>query len=177
MPILILRAVTPCLFKQLPTAPPRCSHTQTRLLHEAAATGAVRDQADLGRDVNKYAPPLRVRRHGFKSLPVSPLLREGNAKKPRKQTAQQHDTLKGFQKEVAMNPYGMHITCKHCTRKTLTPPCSTSSRNSHPNLYPHACALALSLPGSFHHNGRKTTAYHQFPDAKTEGPHTSWSAG
>jgi hypothetical protein len=177
MPILIPRTVTPHPFKHLAKSPLRCLPTQARHLHEIVAADSIRGQATLEQDVNEYAPPLRARRHGFKSLPVSPLLREENAKKPRKRNAQQHDALKDLQKEVATNPYGMNMIRKHRTRKTLTPPCSTSTRNSYPNLHPHACAPTISLPAPLHHNDRKTTTHRQFSDAKTESSPTSRSQG
>jgi hypothetical protein len=104
MPILTPHTVTPRLFI---TSSPKCLHTQIRLRHETAVANPVCDQASLEQDVNGYAPPLRVRKHGFRALPVSPLIREGNAKRPRKAIGQQHDSLKDFQKEVALNPYGM----------------------------------------------------------------------
>jgi hypothetical protein len=113
MPILITRTGTPHLFRQLATNAPSCLHAQARCRHDSAATDSRQQQASLSEDVNEDAPPLRVRKHGFRALPLSPLMRGDSAKKPRKQSVappSQRDALKEFHKEVAMNPYGMHIT-------------------------------------------------------------------
>jgi hypothetical protein len=62
--------------------------------------------------VNNNNQPLRLRRHGFKSLPLSPLMRADEDAPATTRRAQQpppsaDEALKQFQKEVAMNPYGL----------------------------------------------------------------------
>lgn len=163
MPILIPRTVTPHLFRQLATSSPRCFHTQTPCRHEAAAADFVQSEANLEQheDVNGYATPSRERKHGFKALPVSPLMREGNAKRPRRQNAQQHDALKAFQKEVAMNPYGAIIPRPLCPHTILILPSSTSTRNSRPILQSHTGPPASPFPAPFHHNNRKIASCQQ----------------
>ena len=155
MLILIPRAVTPRLSTctQLATSSQRCSHTQVRYLHETAAADSVQHHADSEEHVNEYAPPLRARKHGFKPLPMSPLMGARNAKAPRTQIAQQQDALKDFQKEVAVNPYGTHIPRSHFLRKTLTLSPSTSTSNSYSTLRSYACTPTLPLPASIHNNG------------------------
>jgi hypothetical protein len=112
MPTLIPRTGSPHLFRQLATNAPSCLHAHARCRHDsAAAESRQQQQASLEEDVNDDTPPLRVRKHGFRSLPLSPLMRGDGAKKPRKQSVaspSQHAALKEFQKEVALNPYGMY---------------------------------------------------------------------
>jgi hypothetical protein len=63
--------------------------------------------------VNNNYQPLRLRRHGFKSLPLSPLMRADEDAPPPVRRAQPpppppaDEALKQFQKEVAMNPFGL----------------------------------------------------------------------
>ena len=109
MPILIPRAVTPRLSKQLATSSRVRSHTQVRCRHETAAADSFHGQTDLEQHVNEYAPPMRARTHGFRSLPMSPLMIGENAKRTHRPRAQHHDALKDFQKEVSVNPYGRRM--------------------------------------------------------------------
>ena len=121
MSILIPRIVTPRLFRPRATSWRKCLHTtQVHYRHEASAAGSVQHRADSEQHVNEYAPSLRARKHGFRPLPVSPLMREGYARGTPKQIVQQHDELKEFQKEVAMNPYGKHISRSCFTHDVLT---------------------------------------------------------
>lgn len=152
MPILIPRAVTPHLFRRITVCSPRCFHSQVRLRGETAAADSVHDQAALEKHVNDYAPPLRMRKHGFGALPMSPLLYEGNARRSRKQSAQRDDTLKDFQKEVALNSYGMYISHRYSLHTMLILPPSTCSRDSYPMLQSHIRAPAVPLPASIYHN-------------------------
>ena len=60
--------------------------------------------------VNNNNQPLRLRRHGFKSLPLSPLMRADEDAPATTRRAQQppaDEALKALQKEVAMNPFGL----------------------------------------------------------------------
>ena len=109
MPILIPRTVSPHCFRKLAAYSPSWLRAQARCRHDSAAADFLQPQTDLKGDANEYAPPLRARKHGFKALPLSPLMCGDGAKKIRKKSAQQDDALKEFQKEVALNPYGMHI--------------------------------------------------------------------
>jgi hypothetical protein len=128
MPTLIPRTGSPHLFRQLATYHPSCLHAQARCRHDSAAIDPRQQQASLSEDVNEDAPPLRVRKHGFRSLPLSPLMRGDGAKKSRKQSVvppSQHAALKEFQKEVAMNPYGMY------TINTAIPASKTDAHSQH----------------------------------------------
>jgi hypothetical protein len=76
--------------------------------------------------VNDYNPPLRLRKHGFKSLPLSPLMRtEKNAPATTRRALPPPDdeALKQFQKEVATNPFGWSNTLNttSISSKTDTP--------------------------------------------------------
>lgn len=108
MPILISRTVTPNPLRQLAAYSPRGLRTQVRCLHDSAAGSSLELQTDAKEGVKEDAPPLRARKHGYRALPVSPLMRKDSAKKHIKQTVHQDDDLKEFRKEVAMNPYGKH---------------------------------------------------------------------
>lgn len=58
--------------------------------------------------VDDNGPPLRHRKHGFKSLPLSPLMHKEDAPATmRRAPASGDEAMKEFQKEVAMNPYGL----------------------------------------------------------------------
>jgi len=111
MPDLLSRAITLQPFRQ----------TISRLhIRRSHGTSAARDQSlPLPLDslnhsqptLNNDGQPLRLRKHGFKSLPLSPLMRaEEDAPTPvrRAQPPPPADeALKQFQKEVAMNPFGL----------------------------------------------------------------------
>lgn len=152
MPILIPRAVTHRLFKQLATSSRVRSCAQVRGRHESAAADSVHGRTDLEHHVNEYAPPLRARKHGLKPLPMSPLMIEGNAKRPRKPRVPNSDALKDFQKEVAMNPYGRHVLRSYFSRNILILPPSTRTSDSYSNLRYHVCALTVPLSTSFRNN-------------------------
>jgi hypothetical protein len=109
MPILNPRTATPRLYRTRATSWRNCLHTPVRWRHDTAVVDLVHDQTDLEQHVNEYAPPLRARNHGFKPLPMSPLMREGYAKGPPRRIEPQQDELKDFRKEVAMNPFGRHM--------------------------------------------------------------------
>jgi len=174
MPILKSRAVTPRLFKQLATSSQRCFHAKTRCLHETAAADSVQGQSDLEQHVNDYEPPLRARKHGFKPLPMSPLMREGYAKGRPRPNEQQQDALKDFQKEVAMNPYGTHVPRSYFSRQILILPPSTSASNSNSPLRSHARAPTFALPPSLRNNHRETTGCHERSIPQIKSPHTAW---
>jgi hypothetical protein len=65
--------------------------------------------------VNDYNPPLKPRKHGFKSLPLSPLMRTDKDAPATTRRAQPpaDDALKQFQKEVATNPFGWSTPQSH----------------------------------------------------------------
>ena len=65
--------------------------------------------------VNDYNSPLKLRKHGFKSLPLSPLMctdKDAPATTRRAQPPAD-DALKQFQKEVATNPFGRSTPQPH----------------------------------------------------------------
>ena len=152
MPILNPRTVTPRLYRTRATSWRNCLHTQLRWSHDTAAAGSVHGQSDLEQHVNEYSPLSRARKHGFKSLPMSPFMRDGYAKGPPRQVEQQQDALKEFRKEAAMNPYGRHMLRSCFSRETLTLPSSTSTSDSHSTLCSHACAPTFPLSPPFHNN-------------------------
>lgn len=149
MPILNPRTATPRLYRTRATSWRNCLHTQVRWRHDTAAGDSAHGQSDIEHHVNEYAPPLRARKHGFKPLPMSPLMREGYVKGPPRQVEQQQDALKDFQKEVAMNPHGMYMLRTYVSRKILTLSPSTSTSDSDTTLRSHACALTFSLSPPF----------------------------
>jgi hypothetical protein len=112
MPDPLSRAITLQSFRQFAVPLQRSS-----LLHirRSYGTAAVEDRS-LPKDslnhsqipVNNDNPPLRLRKHGFKSLPLSPLIRTEDAPAPirRAPAPADDEALKAFQKEVALNPYG-----------------------------------------------------------------------
>lgn len=161
MPTLIPRTVTPRPFRQLATYSPSCLRVQVRYRHDSAATESPEPQTELKENVNEDAPLLRVRKHGFRALPVSPLMRGDGARKQRRQSAPQDDSLKEFQKEVALNPYGMHTQRLQFMYSILTSNHSASSSDSCPILQPHASPPALTLPAPIHHDNRKSASHHQ----------------
>jgi hypothetical protein len=65
--------------------------------------------------VNDYNPPLKLRKHGFKSLPLSPLMRTEKDAPATTRRAQPlvDDALKQLQKEVATNPFGWSTPQTH----------------------------------------------------------------
>jgi hypothetical protein len=174
MPILNPHTVTPCLSKQLATSSQRCLHARTRCLHETAAADSVQGQSDLEQHVNAYAPPLRARKHGFKPLPMSPLMREGYAKGRPRPKEQQQDALKDFQKEVAMNPYGTHMPRSYFSRQILTLSPSTSASYSNSPLRSNPRAPPITLPPPFRNNDRETTGCHERPIPQIKSPHPAW---
>ena len=149
MPILIPRAVTPSLSTQLATSSRICSYAQVRCRHETAAADSFHGQTDLEQHVNEYAPPLRARKHGFRSLHMSPLMIGENAKRTRRPKAPHDDALKDFQKEVAMNPYGRRMLRSQFSHKILILQPSTSTSDSYPILRSHSCAPTVPLSPPF----------------------------
>lgn len=152
MPILNPRTVTPRLYRTRATSWRNCLHKQVRWRHDTAVADSVGGQTDLEQHVNEYAPPLRARKHGFKPLPMSPLMREGYAKGRPRQIEPQQDELKDFRKEVAMNSFGRHILRIHFTRQILILAPSTSTSDSHSTLRSYARAPTFPLPPPFRNN-------------------------
>jgi hypothetical protein len=75
--------------------------------------------------VNDDGQPLKLRKHGFKSLPLSPLMRteKGAPATTRRTQPPADDALKQFQKQVAANPFGWSNTLNttSISSKTDTP--------------------------------------------------------
>jgi hypothetical protein len=143
MPILIPRTGTSHPIRQLATNAPSCFLAQARCRHDSVAADPLQSQASLEHDVNEDAPPLRVRKHGFRALPMSPLMRGDGAKKPRKQSVtppSQQAALKEFQKEVALNPYGMH------TIDTALLISDTNTRSQHKHSQPPSASATSHSP-------------------------------
>jgi hypothetical protein len=161
MPVLNPWTVTPRLYRTRATSWRNCFDTPLRWRHDTAAADSVHGQANLEHHVNEYAPPLRARKHGFKSLPMSPLMREEYAKGPPRQVEPQQDVLEDFRKEVAMNPYGRHVLLFYLSRKVLTLPPSTSSSDAYSTLRPYARAPTFPLPPPFRNNAREITGCHE----------------
>lgn len=179
MPILNPRTVSPRLLrlsKQLATSSRICSCAQVRCRHDTAAADSVHGQTDVEHHVNESAPPLRARKHGFKPLPVSPLIRERYANGPPRQNAQQQDSLKDFQKEVAMNPYGKHVPHLHLSGKILIVPPSTSASDFNSPLRSHTRTSPIALPPTFRNNDRDIAGCHKHSTPQTKSPHPARSS-
>lgn len=173
MPNLIPRTVTPHPFRQLATHSLSFLRAQARCRHDSAAAESLKAQTELKEDVNQDAPPLRIRKHGFRALPVSPLMREDGARKHRREITSQDDVLKEFQKEVALNPYGVHTQRPQNQHPILTPNLSASTSDSHPILQPHSGPSTLTLPATFHHDNRKSAEHHQRQFTQSQSSHTT----
>jgi hypothetical protein len=111
MPDLLSRAITLQPFRQLRVP----SHIFSRLhIRRSHGTAAAEDRSlpvdSLNRSqttADNDGPPLKLRKHGFKSLPLSPLMRfEDAPATTRRAPAPADEALKEFQKQVAMNPFG-----------------------------------------------------------------------
>lgn len=146
MPILNPRTVTPRLYRTRATSWRNCLHTPVRWRHDTAAAHSIHGQTDLEQHVNEFTPLLRARKHGFKPIPISPLMREGYAKGSPRQIEQQQDALKDFRKEVAMNPFGRHMLRTFCIRQILILAPSTSISDSYSTLRSYARAPTIPFP-------------------------------
>jgi len=117
MPDPLSRAITLNPFRQFAIPSANFSRLHARRSH---GTAAARDQARPADSLHHSQPTVnddgqfwKRRKHGFKSLPLSPLMREKDAPAPRTRRAQTPSTddddaaLKEFQKEISMNPYGL----------------------------------------------------------------------
>jgi hypothetical protein len=109
MPDLLSRAITLQPFRQFAVF----SQNVTRLhIRRSHGTAAAQDRSlpvdSLNHSqttVDNDGPPLKLRKHGFKSLPLSPLMRTETAPATTRR-APVDEALKEFQKGVAMNPFG-----------------------------------------------------------------------
>lgn len=105
MPDLRSRAITLQPFRQFAVFSQNVTRLHIRRSYGTAAADSLNQSHTT---VDNDGPPLKLRKHGFKSLPLSPLMRTEDAPATtRHATATTDEALKGFQKEVAMNPFGL----------------------------------------------------------------------
>jgi hypothetical protein len=112
MPDLLSRAITLQPFRQFAVFSQSATRLHIRRSHgTAAADGRSLPVDSLNHPqttADNDGPPLRLRKHGFKSLPLSPLMRfEDAPATTRRAPAPVDEAMKEFQKEVAMNPFGL----------------------------------------------------------------------
>jgi hypothetical protein len=171
MPVLISGSVAPYSFRQLARCFLSRFHVaQARRCHDFAVASPVQETSLKG-DAQEDEPRIRERKHGFRALPVSPLMIGDGKRRQRRPIIQQDDALKEFQKEVALNPYGTTTTDVFtCTPKTDNLS-STSTRNPNPILQSHPNPPPLSLPNPLHHNHRTPPSYHRKSVAQIESSH------
>lgn len=107
MPDLLPRAITPFKLAQLAQCLPRSRALQVRQRHDISSQhGAPDSLLNTQPTVSEDGQLMRSRKHGFRSLPLSPLMSE---KKPSTKAAKDEadeKALADFQKEFAMNPFG-----------------------------------------------------------------------
>ena len=149
MPDLLYRAITLQPFRQLAVSSQLFSRLHIRRSHGAAAASSSDSLHHSQPTVNEDNPPSRLRKHGFKSLPLSPLMHTEDASAHKRRTQPSADeAMKAFQKEVAMNPYGLSTSPP--TSISLSPP-----SNNHPQAQALAtpvryCSITLAnLPSYF----------------------------
>lgn len=116
MPDLLIRVATPSTLRRLvqcPSrlcAPVRCYHEASARSHPSIADSLLQSHTSLNED----GVLSKARKHGFRDLPVSPLLgkREKNQGQMKKQIVGMSSTedLVEFQNEFEDNVHG---TCKH----------------------------------------------------------------
>jgi hypothetical protein len=110
MPDLLSRAITLQPFRQFAVPSANFSRLHIRRSHGTAATSNQSLPTDSLNGpqptVDNDGPPLRRRKHGFKSLPLSPLISTEDA---RRAPVPADENLKKFQEEVATNPYGLSL--------------------------------------------------------------------
>ncbi|KAM0713697.1 hypothetical protein Q7P37_010659 [Cladosporium fusiforme] len=121
MPDLLSRATTRLQLAQLAEClPRRCCVAQVRQRHDISAQNeAAHSLLQTQPIVIKDGQLMRSRKHGFRSLPLSPLLSEGR-RKPSKSAGRDvadDEALAEFQKEVAMNSFAHALATpiRQCT--------------------------------------------------------------
>lgn len=170
MPDLLSRVATLSSPLHLAKLPPRVCGAY-RHYHDTVARRSTASANKQSASVSENGFQMKARKHGFKSLPISPLMRtrEKTKPKPAPVNASEDEALAEFRKQFAQNPFGrilrpslaacsptdMHILqLKRSRRPSASAESQTptyrriSSFPSRPRSKDHRLQQRTSLPGS-----------------------------